>query len=163
MNREVYSRTKWTSDDWETPPYFFKKLDDVFHFTLDACATAENTKCIRFFTKEQDGLKQDWEGETVFVNPPFSHIKKWAKKCYEEGMKSNTVVVMLCPSRTDTRYWHDYIMNADEIWFCKGRVNFLKNGKKPKHGSTFPLAIVVFDRERYVFCTPIKIKSFEHK
>lgn len=160
MNREVFSRTKKTIDDWETPDYFFKLLDKEFHFTLDPCATKENRKCKKFYSKEINGLNQDWENEIAFVNPPFSRIKEWVKKCYKEGQKENTIVVMILPSRTDTQYWHNYIMKAHEIRFCKGRVNFLINGKKPKNGSTFPLAIIVFkitDNK-----TPV-ISSFFHK
>ena len=160
MKREVYSRTEASKDTWETPDYFFNLLDEKFHFTLDPCATKENTKCKKFFTNEQDGLRQNWKGERVFVNPPFSKIDSWVNKCYKEGIKENTIVVMIIPSRTDTRYWHNYIMKANEIWFCKGRVNFLLEGMKPTHGSTFPLAIIVFKRFNFGF--PI-IKSFYHK
>ncbi len=50
------------TDMWSTPQDFFDKLDAEFHFDLDVCATPENAKCSRFFTKEQDGLKQSWGG-----------------------------------------------------------------------------------------------------
>ena len=53
-------------------------------------------------------------------------FKEWSKKCSEEGV--HTTVVMILPPRTDTEYWHKYIMKADEIRLCKGRVNFLQNG-----------------------------------
>ena len=167
MNKEGYSRTKNSKDNWETPKYFFDLLDKgkEFNFTLDPCATKENMLCDKYYTIEDDGLKQDWGGEAVFVNPPFSHIAEWCKKCWFEGSKYNTTVVMILPSRTDTRYWHDYIMDANEIWFCKGRVNFLMGGKLPKRGgSNFPLSVVVFgNRDNYERCfTPI-LKTFYHK
>jgi len=161
MNREAFSRTCETKDEWETPKYFFELLDEIFHFTLDPCASPSNAKCKKFHTIEDDGLLQDWSGESVFVNPPFSHVKDWVQKCYKEGIKENTVVVMILPSRTDTIYWHEYIMKANEIWFCKGRVNFLLNNLLPKNSSsTFPLAVVVFESETKSF--PL-IKSFGHK
>lgn len=50
------------SDEWETPQELFDHLDLEFHFTLDACASAENRKCERFFSKENDALKADWGG-----------------------------------------------------------------------------------------------------
>ena len=78
----------------------------------------------------------------------------------EEGMKDYTTVVMLIPSRTDTKYWHDYIMKANHIWFCKGRINFLLDGKKPKNSSTFPSCVVIFSRKKEGFP---KIRTFEHK
>lgn len=50
------------TDEWATPQYVFDMLNEEFHFTLDAAATAENAKCERFYTKEQDGLKMPWGG-----------------------------------------------------------------------------------------------------
>jgi len=171
MNREVYSRTNKTIDEWETPDYFFKLLDDIYHFTLDPCASDSNHKCEKYYTIKEDGLKQDWSKETVFVNPPFSNIKDWVKKCFDESQHFKfrkernilaTTVVMIIPSRTDTQYWHEHIMKAHEILFCKGRVNFLLNGEKPKNGSTFPLAVIVFRRIGIYNFDP-KIGSFYHK
>lgn len=54
--------TSSNTDEWATPQDLFDKLDATFHFTLDPCATPENTKCAKFYTKGQDGLKQDWGG-----------------------------------------------------------------------------------------------------
>ena len=54
--------TSSATDEWSTPQALFDTLNRVFHFTLDVCATPENAKCARYFTKEQDGLKQDWGG-----------------------------------------------------------------------------------------------------
>ena len=47
---------------WETPQYFFDQLNAEFNFDLDPCALPENAKCKRFFTPEDDGLQQNWEG-----------------------------------------------------------------------------------------------------
>lgn len=75
------------SEEWATPWEVFKPLDDEFHFTLDVCATKENRKCEKFFTKEQDGLKQDWTGETVWCNPPYGKdIWKWCRKCWQHSI-----------------------------------------------------------------------------
>lgn len=51
------------SDIWETPQHVFDELDREFKFTLDPCADENNHKCSRYYTKEQDGLKQDWGGK----------------------------------------------------------------------------------------------------
>lgn len=95
----------------------------------------------KYFTKQENGLIQDWSGHTVFVNPPYGRvIGKWVKKSYEEGHK--TTVVMLIPARTDTKWWHDYVMKAAEIRFVKGRLKF--GGSK--NSAPFPSAIVVFKK-----------------
>ena len=73
-----------TSDtcEWETPEHIFRQLDDEFHFTLDPCSTHENTKCAKHYTVEDDGLKQDWTGETVWCNPPYGReMPRWIEKC----------------------------------------------------------------------------------
>jgi len=58
-----------TRDDWETPPEIFNPLNEEFEFTLDPCATPRTAKCTKYFTPEQDGLRQSWAGEVVFMNP----------------------------------------------------------------------------------------------
>jgi phage N-6-adenine-methyltransferase len=70
--------------EWATPIELFKELDDEFHFTLDPCSTHENAKCIKHYTREDDGLSKSWEKEIVFMNPPYgSEISKWVKKGYD--------------------------------------------------------------------------------
>lgn len=137
MNRVVFSAE---SDEWATPQDLFDELNAEFHFTLDAAATAENHKCERYYTAEQDGLKQSWGGEIVFLNPPYSHISQWVEKAYREGTKDNTVVVMLIPARTDTKYFHNYILHRSEIRFIKGRLHF----NESKNNAPFPSVVVIF-------------------
>ena len=70
------------TDQWATPQDFFDKLNDEFHFTLDVCADDTNHKCDKYFTKEQDGLAQDWGEKVVWCNPPYGReIGKWVERC----------------------------------------------------------------------------------
>lgn len=72
------------TDEWETPQYLFDALDKEFHFTLDPCSTDENAKCEKHYTLAENGLAQDWRGETVFCNPPYGRsIEAWCRKCCE--------------------------------------------------------------------------------
>ena len=129
-----------TTDLWATPQDFFDELNEEFEFTLDPCATPDNAKCAKFFTKEQDGLKQDWSGERVFCNPPYGRaIGAWVKKCHDEAQKG-TLVVMLIPARTDTSYFHDYIYGQAELRFIRGRLKF----GNAEQGAPFPSMVVVF-------------------
>lgn len=115
-------------DDWETPQALFDELDKDFHFTLDPCATKENAKCKKYFTKEQDGLLQDWEDEIVFCNPPYGRdIGKWVQKCAEEQWSAKAIVLLI-PARTDTAYFHDYIYDQATIIFLRGRLKFEVGG-----------------------------------
>lgn len=126
------------TDLWYTPEEFFKKYNDIYNFEVDVCATAENAKCDTFFTKEMDGLQQDWKG-SCWMNPPYGReIGKWMKKAYESSLEGATVVCLV-PSRTDTVWWHGYAMKG-EIEFIKGRLKF-GGSKNP---APFPSAVVVF-------------------
>ena len=131
-------------EDWETPQKLFDELDKVHHFTLDPCATPENTKCKKYYTKEDDGLSKSWQGEKVFCNPPYGrNIKDWVKKCAEEDCD----VVMLIPARTDTSYFHDYIYGKAEITFLRGRLKF-ESGGVPGNSAPFPSMLVYFERSK---------------
>ena len=124
MNTELFFSSK--TDQWETPQDFFDQLDKEFHFTLDPCADGSNHKCERYFTKEQDGLKQDWSGEIVFCNPPYGRkVGKWVEKCFQEVYVGKCkCAVLLLFANTDTRWFHDWIYHKAEIRFIKGRLKF---------------------------------------
>lgn len=129
------------TDNWATPQDFFDKLNEEFNFTLDPCADSENHKCDLFFTREQNGLNQDWGGHTVFCNPPYGReIADWVKYAYEQSQKPDTTVVMLIPARTDTRYFHEYIYNKAEIRFIRGRLKF----GDATSAAPFPSMVVVY-------------------
>jgi phage N-6-adenine-methyltransferase len=122
------------TDLWATPQSFFDELDKEFNFTLDVCANADNAKCASFYSKEDDGLSQDWKG-VVWMNPPYGReISKWMAKANE----ANCTVVCLVPARTDTRWWHDYCIQH-EIRFIKGRLKFGGH----KNSAPFPSAVII--------------------
>lgn len=139
LSKALFSSLKM---DWETPPALFKELDEEFHFTLDPCCSVENAKCSKYYTIREDGLKQDWQGERVFCNPPYGKaLFQWVAKCHWESKKPGTLVVMLIPSRTDTRYFHQFIYKkAKEIRFIKGRVRFVG----AKSGAPFASMVIIF-------------------
>lgn len=133
------------SNEWDTPPGFFKKLDKHYNFTLDPCATEDSAKCEKYYTVEDDGLSKSWAGETVFMNPPYGRkIGTWIQKAYNESKNNNTTVVCLIPSRTDTKYWHNYCMKAQEIYLVKGRLKFGSTSNTTGNSAPFPSAVVVF-------------------
>ena len=129
------------SGNWTTPQDFYDKLDQEFNFTLDPCCTPGTAKCKNYYTESDDGLSKSWGGHTVFMNPPYGRgIKHWIRKAYEESLKPDTVVVILIPSRTDTKYWHDYCMKASSIRFVKGRLKFGNS----RNSAPFPSVVLVF-------------------
>lgn len=136
MNRVIYSSK---SDEWATPADVFEQLDREFGFTLDPCATAENHKCETYYTKEDDGLLQCWAGHRCFINPPYSEISEWVKKAYNEALYPDTICVLLIPARTDTRWFHRYILHRSEVRFVAGRIKFGGTTNAP-----FPSMVVIF-------------------
>lgn len=130
--------------EWETPQMFFNKLNEEFHFTLDPCATTQNAKCAKYFTKEIDGLSQSWRDERVYCNPPYGReISKWIEKAFYETNNGRGIVVMLLPARTDTKYFHDYIYGKAELRFIRGRLKF----GNAKNSAPFPSMVVIFRGE----------------
>lgn len=139
MNQEAMFSSK--TDMWSTPQDFFDKLNDEFHFTLDAAAIPENAKCKKFFTPEDNGLDQEWNG-VVWCNPPYGkQIGKWVAKGFESA-RGGATVVMLVPARTDTAWFHDYILGKAEIRFVRGRLKFSES----KNSAPFPSMVVVYKR-----------------
>lgn len=113
------------SEEWPTPDSFFRSLHREFSFTLDPCATPDNAKCRRFFTKAQNGLSQDGKTHRVFCNPPYGReMRECAPKCFLSS-QAGALVVLLAHARTDTRWFHDWVYGkADEIRFVRGRLKF---------------------------------------
>lgn len=119
-----------SSIEWETPQDFFDALDEEFHFILDAAASAENTKCLYYWSKESDGLKKDWFNHTVWCNPPYDKsIGLWLKKAYEASQNGATVVCLIQGRSCDTKWWHEFVMRSSEIRYIKDRLHFGLNGK----------------------------------
>jgi site-specific DNA-methyltransferase (adenine-specific) len=128
-------------DDWATPQWLFDALDEEFAFGLDPCCYAHTAKCDLFFTEADDGLAQSWHGRSVYVNPPYSEMNDWMRKCADESRKGAKVIVALVPARTDTKAWQDTVLRtADEIRFIRGRVQFVG----AEAGAKFPSALVIW-------------------
>lgn len=150
MNQALLSSKKM---DYCTPQDFFDKLNEEFHFTLDAAATDKSAKCPNHYTPKTDGLKNTWNfGGAVFCNPPYGRdIGKWVRKAYQEAQYGITIVLLI-PARTDTAYFHDYIFGYAEIRFVRGRIVFVDEDGQPcrnKKGkptvAPFPSAVIVYN------------------
>jgi phage N-6-adenine-methyltransferase len=180
------------TDEWSTPPDFFAKVEEEFGpFDLDPCATAENAKAPKFYTKADDGLFKSWAGR-VWMNPPYGNdeapckpdcsakrcakrkwhrtehyygSKSWVRRASGEFRSSHQLirkaelawlgrgdeykpsrvdlVAALLPARTDTAWWHDYVIPyASEIRFIRGRLKF----GGAKNSAPFPSALIIFKR-----------------
>lgn len=131
----------------ETPLEFFDAVSKVFKFSLDVCALPENAKCERYYSPEDNGLSQKWDGG-VWCNPPYGReVINWVKKASEEYMKPYCdFIVMLLPARTDTRWFHDYVYGKARLFFLDGRLRFGEYGSSAPFPSM--LALYVKDMNR---------------
>jgi len=112
---------------WSTPHDLYAALDAEFHFTLDPCPLAG----------DEDGLMRSWVGQRVYCNPPYGRgVGDWLAKAREADL-----AVFLLPARTDTKWWHDYAMRADEIRFLRGRLKF----GDAKAGAPFPSVVLIYE------------------
>jgi len=103
------------TDDYKTPLDLYLKLDQEFKFDFDPCP----------YQSSFNGLEINWK-KSNFVNPPYSKVKEFLKKAWEELDKGNAkVCVFLVFVNTDTKWFHEYIYNRAEIRFIKGRIKFI--------------------------------------
>lgn len=141
MNVHFSSKTV----EWETPQALFDELNKEFHFDLDVCATKENAKCEKYYTLEDNGLTKNWTfyGGVKWMNPPYGReIGDWVRKAYMWNKKHGVRTVALLPARTDTKWFHDYIYQKDNV-----EIRFIKGGLKfgdSKNSAPFPSMVVIF-------------------
>ena len=168
--------SKWTKDglfssksnQWETPQWLFDHMNELYKFEVDVCASEQNAKCPIFFTEEDDALGDPWNkmladrgherASSFWCNPPYGRdIHKWARCCAMESelMDRTSLVAMLVYARTDTSWFHDYVMGyAREIYFIKRRLKFIRDDGKTGP-ATAPSMVVVFDSKWDLPHTPL--------
>lgn len=130
--------------DWYTPDWLFRELDEKFGpFTLDAAALPTNTKCVGYFTPEQDGRVQPWRG-VVWCNPPYVNLIEWVRHAYEEVKAGRAQrVCLLLPAQTSTEWFHDYALPHAKLHWIRGKVKF--GGRDQR--ALMPSLAVVFEGE----------------
>lgn len=119
-------------DDRATSPELFNELNLRFGFTLDVAASAANTKCEQYFSSEDDGLTQSWQGR-VWCNPPYSNIPAWVDKawCEWDSEHAELIVMLLPANRTEQSWWHLLVEpyrdrdNGFRVEFLPGRHRFV--------------------------------------
>lgn len=109
-------------NDWQTPQWLYDKLNAEFHFDFDPCPNYATF----------DGLAIEW-GKSNFINPPYDRVgkPKFIQKAYDEWRKGKTCVLLI-PSATGTKQFHDLILPHAEVRFLRGRVAFVGGGACPR-------------------------------
>ena len=162
-SKDTYGSTnKWENlmsskdEAWRTPDHVYDYFDRLYHFNFDAAASPENARTEEYFTKKDNALNKSWSKpgvrRSIWVNPPYSrNLYPWIEKAYKESRKKDVSLVgVLVFSRTDTKWWHDFVIpHAYKIHFIQPRLRFLdsKTGKK-KGSATAPSVFIVFKGDR---------------
>lgn len=147
------------SHDWQTPKWLYNQLNKRYGpFNLDPCTSEDNPLGVEFFrTKKTSGLKGEWViperkmfnmRTKFYMNPPYGReTKHWVKKAHEQTQKwkPHLMGVGLLPVRTDTKWFHDYVLPYYEIILLKGRIAFVdpETGKSVK-GTNFASMLVIY-------------------
>ena len=137
-------------DTWSTPRLFFDSLNQEFGFGLDAAALQSSALCEKWYGPDhpdqtmRDAFTRDWhkdcDGKPIWLNPPYGRtIGAWMEKANLENLLGATVV-SLVPSRTDTAWWHNYVIHH-RIRFIRGRLKFGAS----VNSAPFPSAVVVME------------------
>lgn len=140
------------SDEWGTPLDFFRSLDAEFEFDADMAASSLNNLKANYWgldhvlPERRNALVFRWPA-ICWLNPPYSRCREFVAKAAEEASKGSTVVCLV-PSRTDTRWWHEYVWDREkhqpragvEVRFVKGRLKF----GGAENGAPFPSVVIIF-------------------
>lgn len=135
-------------DDWETPIELYLKACQEYKIfpQIDVCASKNNTKCHYFLDKKDNGLKYAWY-QDFFMNPPYSEIDEWMKKAWEDHELWNNNALILTYSKTDTKWWHNYVEKKAEVHNIKGRIKFFMNGIKSQNSAPYPSCWIIYRKK----------------
>lgn len=125
---------------WITPPQIQQALG---HFDLDPCAADDMPyrTADRMVTKDEDGLKVDWTGKRVWLNPPYG---KWIIP-FLQRMRLG---IALLPCRTDTGWFHDLVLpRCHSILLVRGRIKFIAKDLRKCNSPAFASILVSYSKE----------------
>ena len=136
------------NDDYGTPLSLFTEACEKYHCTpvVDYFASDTNHVCDKYYTQEQNAFTKSFK-ENGFINPPYSRklMPRVMKKAWEEHLEHNIELMILAYSKTDTRWWWNYVENKAEVHFIKGRIKFLDgNGNPTKKPAPYPSCWIIY-------------------
>lgn len=129
MNTELMFSSK--SDNWATPKHIYDSYMDRGY--IDPCP----------LNSKKDNLGVDFGQVNMFINPPYSDIKNWAEFAIRHHSKYGKEIVMLVPSRTDTKWFHRLLDYGVNLKFIKGRLKFGDS----KNSAPFPSVYITFKQK----------------
>ncbi len=149
----IYSK----STDWNTPIKYVELIYKMFDkVEFDPCSNKDSiVNAEREIILPNDGLKEEWNYRTIFVNPPFGRdferkttIKDWIAKCYKTNTKYNSEILLLIPTATNTSHWKQFIFGkASAICFLYDtRLKFRINGSENNKGCPTACSMIYYGK-----------------
>ncbi len=143
------------SQEWGTPENYVNAIQRFFggSIDLDPCSnkySIVNAK-VEYQLPKNDGLKESWNFQTIYVNPPYgidkergTSIKKWLEKCASAYLENKSEVIALVPVATNTGHWKNYVFGvATGVCFLYDtRLKFLVNGQNGGKGAPMSCAMI---------------------
>jgi site-specific DNA-methyltransferase (adenine-specific) len=133
-------------DEYGTPLDLLSKAMSNYKIfpSMDVCSNRANAKFSKFFTIDDNALRQEWN-EDFFMNPPYSKIKQFMHYAYAQHIKHNVSALVLTYAKTDTHWWHELIEGKAEVHFVQGRIKFNNElGQKTKYPAPYPSCWIIW-------------------
>lgn len=127
---------KGRTQEWQTPPDLFEKLNQIYEFDLDGAASDENALLPEYSTAENP---VSWKGRRVFCNPPWSDIAPFIEYASEAKL-----AVLLVPARPNVKWFHRALSLGAEVKFFLGRPKFINPNKSNTNNSPVDCVLLVF-------------------
>lgn len=153
------------SQSWGTPRGYVKAIKRFFggSIALDPCSNEYSIVHAEteFMLPQNDGLSEDWNYPTVYMNPPYgadrergTTIKNWLAKCALTHQKYGSEILALVPVATNTGHWKQSVFGqARAICFLYDtRLKFLENGSGAGKGAPMACAMIYWGRDYNKFC-----------
>jgi phage N-6-adenine-methyltransferase len=153
------------SGDYETDHRLVPAIEKKFgKIIFDLAATAKNSQADRYYSEEEDSLKQDWatlsasspESGVLWLNPPYTHVKPWLAKCVVEASRGANIVALV-PAAVGSKWFRDNVMNKCDVYFLRGRLMF------EGHTTVYPKDCMVLHYRMFDAAVPFAIRVWQWK
>jgi len=124
-----------SKQDYQTPATFIAAVKTrlgIDRFSHDFAADASNKQAPTFFDEDTDALSVPrWEltlrecgAVWGWLNPPFSKIGPWAKRC-AETCRAGGSIAFLVPAAVGSNWFRDHVDGQARVLFLNGRLAFM--------------------------------------
>ena len=156
------------SVDWCTPLKYVEAVKQVFGGTIELDPCSNQWSIVNAITEyvlpDQDGLVEDWNFRTIYVNPPYgadrnrkTTIKHWLHKCAYAHSQYHSEVIALVPVAPNTSHWKKYVWGraSATCFLYDTRLKFLEYNNGNGKGAPMACAMIYwgsnFERYQDVF------------